>query len=520
MNLLYPNGKENCKNLSDEAFQNLALEEIVDMIAVTNDDQSIVKGVFKLLPQDFETISFRQEIIKDFIDNPEICDKLGDILKKIDVLKEYKLHNHYISNPKSSLWDLIDYISEMDVYVQVIEELNVLFGECEINSRGLSEIKRILTDVIDMDRIGELKEIVGKLHMDMSTLRSVTVGINLDPDLRPEEVQILSSSPLPFKSQYKNKVALGLSIVTGQVTKYNEQPSQLMRAMAKDMERELAKAVKKDKAELNEYINLKGYFLLDICNDLKFLLLVSRFGRKLQKKGYTISFPSIKETNGVKINGVYNLRLTEKNLENIVKNDFEFSEKEKVFILTGPNRGGKTMLTQAVGLSAFFATQGLFVTADSYEGFAFTDILTHFPADENETLDLGRLGEEAVRIREIVQKSSPRTLVLLNETYSSTSAVDGLYLAKDLVHILKHKGIPTIFNTHLHDLARQTNEMNEWDGDGEVVSLSMEIVDNVNTYRVLRKEPDSSSFAKNIAIKYGVTYEQMLENDQHDIFIE
>ncbi len=512
MNLLYPNDKENCIKLSDEAYQNLALEEIVDMIAVTNDDQAIVREVFKLLPQDSETIAFRREIIKDFIDNTEICDKLGEILKKIDVLKEYKTHNHYIANSKSSLWDLIDYISEMDVYVQVIEELNSLFDECEINSTGLSEVKKILKDVIDMDRIDELKEIVQRLHIDMSTLRSVTVGINLDPDLRPEEVQVLSSSPLPFKSQYKNKVSVGLSIVTGKVTKYNEQPSQLMRAMAKDMERELAKSVKKDKAALNEYINLKGYFLLDICNDLKFLLLTARFGRKLQKNGYTISYPSINAGNGVKIEGVYNLRLTEKKLENIVKNDFEFSEKEKVFILTGPNRGGKTMLTQAVGLTAFMASQGLFVCADSYKGFAFSNILTHFPADENETLDLGRLGEEAVRICEIVKKSSDRTLVLLNETYSSTSAVDGLYLAKDLVHILKHKGIPTIFNTHLHDLARQTDEMNDWDGDGKVVSLSMEIVDNVNTYRVLRKEPDSSSFARNIAIKYGITYEQMLEN--------
>lgn len=511
MNLLYPNGKEKSINLSEEAYRNLALEEIVDMIAVTDNDRNIVRSVFNLLPQDIETIRFRQEIIKDFIDNVEICDKLGEILKKIDVLKEYRLHNHYVSNPKSSLWDLIDYISEMDVYVQVIEELNSLFDECEITSKGLAEVKKILKDVIDMDRIEELKEIVEKLHMDMSTLRSVTVGINLDPDLRPEEVQILSSSPLPYKSMYKNKVALGLSMASQKIVKYNEQPSQLMKAMAKDMERELSKAVKKDKAILNEYINLKGYFLLDICNDLKFLLLVARYGRKLNKKGYSISYPTINNGKSVKISGVYNLRLTEKAIDNIVKNDFEFSENEKVFILTGPNRGGKTMLTQAVGLAAFFASQGLFVNADSYEGFVFEDILTHFPADENESLDLGRLGEEAVRIREIVKKASPKTLVLLNETYSSTSAVDGLFLAKDLVHILKHKGIPTIFNTHLHDLARQTDEMNEWDGEGKIVSLSMEIVNNVNTYRVLRKEPDSSSFAKNIALKYGVTYEQMLE---------
>ena len=53
--------------------------------------------------------------------------------------------------------------------------------------------------------------------------------------------------------------------------------------------------------------------------------------------------------------------------------------------------------------------------------------------------------------------------------------------------------------------------MNKWDGEGDVVSLVMEIVDNVNTYKVLHKDPDTSSFAKNIALKYGVTYEQLLK---------
>jgi len=165
-----------------------------------------------------------------------------------------------------------------------------------------------------------------------------------------------------------------------------------------------------------------------------------------------------------------------KKQDNIVENDFSFTDKEKVFILTGPNRGGKTMLTQAVGIDAFLAGQGLFVAAKAYEGFLFNRILTHFPADENETIDLGRLGEEAVRIQRIIREADNRTLVLLNETYSSTSAGDGLYLAKDLVHILKHKEIPTIFNTHLHELARNTDEMNKWDGEGEVVSLTMEML--------------------------------------------
>lgn len=157
------------------------------------------------------------------------------------------------------------------------------------------------------------------------------------------------------------------------------------------------------------------------------------------------------------------------------------------------------------------ASSGAFVTASECTGRPFNNILTHFPIDENLTINYGRLGEEAVRIKEIVKESDSGTLILFNETYSTTSAVDGLYLSKDLLKILKEIGAAVIFNTHIHDVARSIEEMNEWPGDSSFVSLVMEIKDNVNTFRVKRSAPESKSYAQNIAEKYGITYEQMKE---------
>lgn len=440
-----------------------------------------------------------------------MCEDLNEVLKQLEILREFNAHSHFLTEKKSSLWDLIDYMSEMDVYIHIVEDLKSLFDKYEVKSKGLNEIKELLKGTLETDRIDELKELVGKLKTEISTLKSVTVGINLTPELYPGEAFVLDYSTMAIPSPY-TKVVLGMSIAARRRVTYTE-PTPFMKHICDDMERHLSKSVQSYKKELRNYVNFKGYFLLDICNDLKFYLMVAKFGRKLKDGGFDISFPEINdESRSVNLKGIYNIRLTAKDTEKIIKNDFEFSPGEIIFILTGPNRGGKTMLTQAIGIAAFMAGQGMFVTADKYEGFLFNDIFTHFPADENETLDLGRLGEEAVRVKNIVSGADNRTLVLMNETYSSTSAIDALYMAKDLVHILKHKGVPVIYNTHLHELARMTDEMNEWDGEGKVVSLTMEIVDNVNTYRVLRREPDSSSFARNIAMKYGVTYEQMLDS--------
>lgn len=511
MSILFPNGKARTKEVSRDTYTHLALDEIVDMIAIKENDRKLIKEIFMVFPNDYNTVISRQEILKDFMTDTSFCAELESILDKLDVLKEYNNHNHFIGNKKSSVYDLLDYIEEMDVYIQVIEDLNKFFDRHEVRSEGLKGLNNLVRSVVIKDKIPEIKEIVDEMKSDIATLKSMTIGINLTPELEPEEVIFLNFNKFPFKSRLEFTDWSASFSAQRKVT-YKER-SRLMGALCAETEKELSKSVRKIKKSLKEYVNFEGYSLLEICNDLKFFLLLAKFATRLDENGYNYCFPMISQENdGIEIKGLYNIRLMEKDVTNIVKNDLAFSD-EKVFILTGPNRGGKTMLTQGVGIIAFFAAQGLFVPADKYEGCLFDNILTHFPADENQTLNLGRLGEEAVRIKEITKEATSNTLVLFNETYSSTSAYDGLYLAKDLVHILKHKGIAAIFNTHIHELARSVDEMNLWDGDTKVVSLTMEIEDNVNTFRVLRKEPDHSSFAKNIAMKYGVTYEQMLQEN-------
>lgn len=509
MNLLFPNGKECVREIPADTYRHLALDELVDMIAVTAEDKKVVKDVLTLLPLDERTTLYRQEILKDLLDNEELCTELEEIIKELDILKEFKAHSYFTIQKKSSLWDLINYMGEMEIYTKIIEGLVESFSKHQIKSSGLLEIANLLKDIINEDRVEQLKEIINSLHADMSALKSVSVGINLTPELYPEEVIISSYNNVPYLSQF-DKTAWGISIHAQKRIRYRE-PSQFMKYICDDMEKHLSKTVQKSKSELKKYINLKGYFLLDICDDLKYYLLITRFARKLTEVNYTICMPTINnEADKVSIKGIYNIRLTARKVTDIVKNDFLFTNNEKLFVLTGPNRGGKTMLTQAVGINALLAAQGMFVTADEYEGYLFDNVLTHFPADENETLEFGRLGEEAVRVQHIVKEATDRTLVLLNETYSSTSAYDGLYMATDLVHILKHNDVAMIFNTHIHELAHELKDINKWDGNSDVVSLTMEIQNNVNTFRVLKKEPDRNSYARNIAEKYGVTYEQML----------
>jgi DNA mismatch repair protein MutS len=205
--------------------------------------------------------------------------------------------------------------------------------------------------------------------------------------------------------------------------------------------------------------------------------------------------------------------------ESIVKNDIRFDAEARVMILTGPNRGGKTTYTQAVGLCQVLAQLGLPVPADEAALSPVDGIYTHFPIEEKIEYGTGRLGDEAKRIDEIFSSLTRHSLLLLNESLSGTSADESLYIAKDVVGILARLGVRCVFATHLHRLAAAVDEINGNPGDGDkVVSMVAAVREETKddetkeirrTYRIVPGPPAGLSYAREIAERYGVSYRQL-----------
>ena len=180
-------------------------------------------------------------------------------------------------------------------------------------------------------------------------------------------------------------------------------------------------------------------------------------------------------------------------------------------MLTGANRGGKTTITQAVGQLFLLAQGGISVPAQRFSFFPADCVLTHFPADEDKTMDLGRLGEECQRFREMYSVSTGKSLLLLNETFSTTSFEEGYYIAVDAVKALLDRGCRVIYNTHMHKLAYDLDTaVNQPGKTGKAVSLVAETTGGKNSFRVRVAPPEGKSFARDIAEKYGVTYESLI----------
>ena len=515
MNILFrPDSEKNVKPLFPAAIKDLALSEIVEHICSIKEEKDIVMKIMTRIPQDLKDTEYRKEILSDLLENAKLCEELSECIGGIFVLKNYGGNYRSLRKQETTLYSLLEDLRELQVYAKVTESLAECLSSHELRSEGLKQLRDEQNKIVSSPDFKVLKDDLEAIIKDLSVVRGCLVGVNFTPDLNIQEVAAIEFVPYHFRPKYSLAEKLTtLTLITPESLGFRKAhvlaADPLLAQMAPKLEKHLKHNYSDLKKIFMKYAEFDSGSITDSYEALTFYLAMARFGRSLRSSGYSFCFPEISCGGSFSVKDFYNLRLAITDEKDIVENDFDFTSGERIFILTGPNRGGKTILEQGLGLVSLMASLGLFVPCSSCKGTPFKNILTHFPIDENLTINYGRLGEEAVRVKSIVNEADETTLILFNETYSTTSSTDGLYLSKDLLRILKERGSYVIFNTHIHDLARNTEEMDSWDGESKVISMVMERKDGKNTFKIRRDAPDTSSYARVIAEKYGITYEQM-----------
>jgi DNA mismatch repair ATPase MutS len=158
--------------------------------------------------------------------------------------------------------------------------------------------------------------------------------------------------------------------------------------------------------------------------------------------------------------GLYNPRVALAIDGKIITNDSTFDSEAGIYVLTGPNRGGKSVITVALGAAQAMFQLGLPVPAQSAIISPVSGIYTHFPEGADDTIDKGRLGEECARLKEIFDGADENGMILLDESLSSTGAYEAAYIAAEILSAFAVMRCRGIFSTHLHELAASVPEIN------------------------------------------------------------
>lgn len=536
--LLYPNGeKSEYIQLGEDAINDLSIQFICERLSENVFDQNIIKNIMIKLERNPAIIRYRRDVFDDIYHYPELRVTIKKLLEQLDFLKE--LERSVKDNTASPVWQLINRLQELDVYINCISGIYDSLSEHDIKSDGLRQLKDFVSAVYNESGFEHLHEDIKDLVNQIGKVRSISLGVNLDSRLMPVEVGIVSINTKPFsrpglldnfinfysKQDEINNNGTGFDGMTkihtvGKVS--GDDP--LMSNLSRVVTEMLGHTVKQLKTKLARYTNISGYSLTKLIPEFIFYIRWADYFEKVKEKGLPLCKPEVLDNRQREIHakGLYNFKLAIQNVEgkdqDIVGNELTLDSEHRIYIMTGPNRGGKTTFTQATGLACLFAQCGIYVPAEEMSFSPVDCIYTHFPVDENKTMNLGRLGEESKRMSEIFAAATDESLLLFNESLATTSLAEGLYIAKDVVKALRYLGARTIFNTHMHELAMNLDELNsQVKGDSKVASLITGIHEGKRSYKVYIAPPEGVSYAQDVAKRYGVTFDQLMANiDSHN----
>jgi DNA mismatch repair ATPase MutS len=285
----------------------------------------------------------------------------------------------------------------------------------------------------------------------------------------------------------------------------------------KDVDKLMQQTAKPIAQALRVYVKTNTGPLFALEQEIAFFIAAARL---VQRSPVTFCRPEVlpSEARTFAADGLHNIALLLRRDHPPVPSDVRFDDEGRVAVLTGPNSGGKTTFLRNVGLAQVMAQAGLFIPATSARFSPVDRVLTHFP--RLETREQGRLAEEAARLRTMLQHSSSNSLVLLNETFSSTAFGEALYLAQDILAAMCLIGVRSVFATHLVELVEHFDEIEgRVDGSSSLFSLvaGIELLADgtaIPTYQITRRQPLGRSYAQEIARRHGISLEQILERRQ------
>ncbi|MBP0973781.1 MAG: DNA mismatch repair protein [Oscillospiraceae bacterium] len=564
--LLHPAGTAPVyRSLPEHVMHDLGLDAFCQELSGDSKERRMITNVLTQITDDPHVAAYRQQIFGDILRLPDLRETMLELFGKIQFMKDFSTM-HKSSDEEPGLWHLFHRLDELDSYIRTVETMRECLSDERIQSEGLRSLRHYITELCEEACFSDMKKDIAALKMKASDVQSVTLGINVNERFEAVSIGLVSVNKKPFRksgivSNFADAIAsrdklhetsdwdgdmhyqlidqeekrgiidymkneAGLLAVQSSFATDARAKSTIVNAMADGamenttfyldnaVNKMLGSLVKKLRDTLTKYANVAIVNISGLVPEFVYYIRCAEFIGGLMEKGCVFCEAQPEAASGTSMEacGFYNLKLAmnREHVSEIVPNDLTFDREHTVYLLTGANRGGKTTITQAVGQLFVLAQGGLFVPAEHFRYVPCDCIFTHFPADEDKTMDLGRLGEECVRFREMFSQATDKSLLLLNETFSTTSFEEGYYIARDSVKALLTKAVRTIYNTHMHKLGEDAAELTRESTGAGAASLIMRTEEGKRSFKVALAQPEGSSYARDIAEKYGVTYEMLV----------
>ena len=560
--------------LGEQACADLELDALADGLSEARPDRrAAVRAALVDLPADPATSRARAAVSADLLASARLCDGLAEAAACLRTLVRHRPEHFPRETPRAAR--IGARVVELEAYVDAIAALRRALAGDEVRAEGLLGLRADVA-AADTAELRALAVEVPRWRRTLDTVRSVSVGINVSAALEPEAAAIVGFSDHPVAAE---ETALAQLLgpgagATGLARLFRHQPvdwSAREGALSRELQALLEAVAAPVERALHAFRFVHAQAVAGLEDELVLLLGGAALGRRWRARGRPVC---VAEVGGAgtpcHVHDAWPPVLADRLRDPgaLVYNALAFGPPgpgrggpgepgpdgaagaraaggraapagapggarvdggatpgaaglPRIWVLTGPNRGGKTTYLRAVGVVQVLGQCGLPVPARAARVAACDRLLTHFPAPEQGRPGQGRLDEEAARMGEIFGRAGPASLVLLNEVLGGTSAPEGAALGLDILRGLRALGCRVVYATHLHELALRTEEINtSVPGPSPVGSLTVAVQAPPDagaaavphpTYRIVPGPPGGASyFASEIARQHGLTLPQIL----------
>ena len=481
-------------------FSDLNLDQIVDSIVAGREEYDL-KSCFHLPLTSIDEIHYRQAVFHD-LEVPSLFDSIQSFAVAMREMRSCiaRSEKYYYKYQKHAL-----FLSAVEIYCSAVSRLTRDLSSARLGSRGFEALREYLTGYADSRELRALAEETEQLRSDLNSIqysvhidgRRVTVGrFDGEPDLSVEVLQTFEKFRQGAANEYHFR--------TSSWPEMNHVEAAIMDRVA----RLYPETFSRLEQYPERHAGYLDYVIAAFDREVQFYLAYADFKQRIERPGLPFCYPTVDKSKDVHAQDTFDLALASKLVEAhrpVVVNSFSLKGPERIFVVSGPNQGGKTTFARTFGELHHLGCLGCPIPGTDAKLFLFDKLFTHFERQEDLQNLRGKLEDELKRIHSILEQATDQSILIMNESFLSTTLNDALFLSKQIMQRIVASDMLCVTVTFLDELATLS------DSTVSMVSTVDPKDPALRTFKIVRRPADGRAYAAAIAEKYHLTQNAILE---------
>jgi len=505
--ILFEKPEDGIKDETIEApafFVDLNLDQIVDAIARGNPEYNLKPFFYNPL-HDVDAVQYRHEVFRD-LENENLFEHIKSFARKMRTMRQHlaQADKRYYKYQKER-W----FLDAVEIYGNAVIGLAQDLSLDDLHSRGLLAFRDYLTGYCHSERFTALLAEKQKIIADLSAIQySVQIRGN-SVRVRKYEAEIDFSAVVEQTfAKFQRGAVKDYRVKLPDSPDMNHVEAQVLDGVAW-LYPDVFQSLDDYCAKNNQFVDQA---IADFDREIHFYIAYLEYIAQLKRAGLNFCYPQIPnpskevyDQEGFDLGLAYKL-ITEHS--SVVCNDFYLKGTERIFVVSGPNQGGKTTFARAFGQLHYLASLGCLVPGRKAQLFLFDRLFAHFEKEEDINNLRGKLEDDLVRIYSILDQATSSSVIIMNEIFTSTTLQDAVFLGKKIMEKIIQLDSLCVFVTFLDELASVSEKT--------VSIVSTVVPENpaLRTYKIIRKPADGLAYALAIVEKYRLTYKALKERIQ------